>query len=125
MKHDFDEQELDMALEGLFEFIRQQNDNQVKMINPTRYRLMLQTAAQLTTLLKKTTSEGELNITVNPTFNLGAITVELDDLTVDDPLAFADLIHRADNFEIYPLTNGKIKLDITFQSVLKTIGKEF
>lgn len=125
MKHDFDEQELDMALEGLFEFIRQQNDNQVKMINPTRYQLMLQTAAQLTTLLKKTTSEGELNITVNPTFNLGAITVELDDLTVDDPLAFADLIHRADNFEIYPLTNGKIKLDITFQSVLKTIGKEF
>ena len=124
MKHDFDEQELDMALEGLFEFIRQQSDNQVKMINPARYRLMLQTAAQLTALLKKTISEGELNIHVNPTFNLGAISVELDDLSVDDPLAFADLIHRADNFEIFPLTNGKIKLEITFQSVLKTIGKE-
>lgn len=124
MEKDFNELELDIALAGLFEFIQQQPNNQVKTINPARYRLMLQTAAKLTTLLKKATDEGELNITVNPTFNLGAITVELDDLSVDDPLAFADLIHRADNFEIYPLTNGKIKLDITFQSVLKTIGKE-
>ncbi len=124
MEKDFNEHELDIALAGLFEFIQQQPNNQVKIINPARYRLMLQTAAKLTTLLKKTTAEGELNITVNPTFNLGAITVELDDLSVDDSLAFADLIHRADNFEIYPLTNGKIKLDITFQSVLKTIGKE-
>ncbi len=125
MNSDFNEYELDAALEGLFELIRQQPENQMKMINPLRYRLILKTAAQLTRLLRKTVSDGELNIDVNTTFNLGTITVELDELSVDDPLAFADVIRQADNFEIYPLTNGKIKLDITFQSVLKTIGKEF
>lgn len=78
-------------------------------------------AAELTELLRKTVSEGELEIDVDPTFNLGSITVELDSLSVDEPLAFADVIYKADNFEIYPLTNGKIRLDVTFQSVLKTI----
>ena len=78
-------------------------------------------AAEVTDLLRKTVSAGELDIDVDPTFNLGSITVELDSLSVDEPLAFADVIYKADNFEIYPLTNGKIRLDVTFQSVLKTI----
>ena len=121
MNKDFNDRELDVALEGLFELIRQQPKSQAKIICPTRYRLMLRTAAQLTSLLKKTDPKGELYIDVNPTFNMGTITVELDDLSVDAPRAFADLIRSADNFEIYPIANGNIKLTVTFQSVLKSI----
>ena len=121
MNKDFNDRELDVALEGLFELIRQQPKSQAKIICPTRYRLMLRTAAQLTSLLKKTNPKGELYIDVNPTFNMGTITVELDDLSVDAPRAFADLIRSADNFEIYPIANGNIKLTVTFQSVLKSI----
>lgn len=83
--------------------------------------LVPRTAAQLTDLLRKTVSDGALEIDVDTTFNQGSITVELDSLSVDEPLAFADVIYKADNFGIYPLTNGKIRLDVTFQSVLKTI----
>ena len=102
-------------------FMKSMPKAQVKMLNASRYKLMLRTAAQLTDLLRKTVSDGELEIDVDPTFNLGSITVELDSLSVDEPLAFADVIYNADNFEIYPLNNGKIRLDVTFQSVLKTI----
>ena len=52
-------------------------------------------AAELTELLRKTVSAGELEIDVDPTFNLGSITVELDSLSVDEPLAFADVIYKA------------------------------
>lgn len=120
-RRNYEENNFDTVLEGLMGFMKSLPKSQVKMLNPSRYKLMLRTAAQLTDLLRKTVSEGELEIDVDPTFNLGSITVELDSLSVDEPLAFADVIYKADNFEIYPLTNGKIRLDVTFQSVLKTI----
>lgn len=120
-KQNYAENNFETVLEGLMGFMKSLPKSQVKMLNPSRYKLMLRTAAQLTDLLRKTVSEGELEIDVDPTFNLGSITVELDSLSVDEPLAFADVIYKADNFEIYPLTNGKIRLDVTFQSVLRTI----
>lgn len=120
-RQNYEENNFDTVLEGLMGFMKSLPKSQVKMLNPSRYKLMLRTAAQLTDLLRKTVSDGELEIDVDPTFNLGSITVELDSLSVDEPLAFADVIYKADNFEIYPLTNGKIRLDVTFQSVLKTI----
>ena len=120
-RQNYEENNFETVLEGLMGFMKSMPKSQVKMLNPSRYKLMLRTAAQLTDLLRKTVSDGELEINVDPTFNLGSITVELDSLSVDEPLAFADVIYKADNFEIYPLTNGKIKLDVTFQSVLKTI----
>lgn len=120
-RQNYEENNFDTVLEGLMGFMKSLPKSQVKMLNPSRYKLMLRTAAQLTDLLRKTVSDGELKIDVDPTFNLGSITVELDSLSVDEPLAFADVIYKADNFEIYPLTNGKIRLDVTFQSVLKTI----
>ena len=120
-KQNYEENNFETVLEGLMGFMKSMPKDQVKMLNPSRYKLMLRTAAQLTDLLRKTVSDGELEIDVDPTFNLGSITVELDLLSVDEPLAFADVIYKADNFEVYPLTNGKIRLDVTFQSVLKTI----
>ena len=120
-KQNYEENNFETVLEGLMGFMKSLPKSQVKMLNPSRYKLMLRTAAQLTDLLRKTVSDGELEIDVDPTFNLGSITVELDSLSVDEPLAFADVIYKADNFEIYPLTNGKIRLDVTFQSVLKII----
>lgn len=120
-KQNYEENNFETVLEGLMGFMKSMPKSQVKMLNPSRYKLMLRTAAQLTDLLRKTVSDGELEIDVDTTFNQGSITVELDSLSIDEPLAFADVIYKADNFEIYPLTNGKIRLDVTFQSVLKTI----
>ena len=116
-----EERNYDTVLEGLLDFMRNIPQPQLKMINLPRYKLMLKTAAQLTEMLKKATPNGTIDVDVDPVFNLGSVTVELDDLSVTNPLAFANIICKADNFEIYPLTNGKIRFDITFHSVLKTI----
>ena len=121
-QQNFYEQEFDSTLDALLELFKHLPESTVKIINPCRYQLMIQTAAKLTALLRKTMSEGEVNIEINDTFNLGSISVELDSLTITEPLAFSDIICKADNFEIYPLTNGNIRLDIAFQGVLKTLA---
>lgn len=121
-QQNFYEQEFDSTLDALLELFKCLPESTVKIINPYRYQLMMQTTAKLTSLLRKTMSEGEVNIEINDIFNLGSISVELDILTVSEPLDFADIICKADNFEIYPLTNGNIRLDIAFQGVLKTLA---
>ena len=122
MKDYFEENEFETTFDALVDYIRHLPKATVKMINPSRYKLLMRTASQLTDILRKTTPEGELNIEIDDMFNIGSISVELDSLTVENPLAFADAIYKADNFEIYPLTNGRIRLDITFHGVLKNLA---
>lgn len=122
MNNSFEEQNFDSTFDALINYFKHLPKATIKMINPKRYRLMLEVAAQLTDLLKKTLLEGEINIEINQLFNLGSISIELESLTINDPNAFSELICKADNFEIYPLTNGNVKLDITFQSVLRAIA---
>lgn len=116
------EDEFDTTFDALVEYIQCLPKATVKMINPSRYRLLMRTAAQLTNILRKTEPEGEINIEIDDVLNMGSISVELDSLTVEEPPVFADMVFKADNFEVYPLTNGKIRLDVTFQGVLKSLA---
>lgn len=109
------------TLEGLMSFIEELPQATLKVLNLERYRMMIEVAAKLTAVLQENNPEGELTIDVNEKFNLGSISVELDSLTITSPVLFAELICRSDNFEVYPLTNGNIRLDITFQKMLKSV----
>lgn len=122
MKNYFEENEYETTFDALMDYIKCLPKATVKMINLSRYRLLMRTASQLTDLLRKTEPEGEINIEIDKTFNLGSISVEMDSLTIEDPHAFADAIYKADNFEIYPLVTGKIRLDVTFHGVLKNLA---
>ena len=121
MNEYFDENEFDTTLDALIEYVYSLPKPKLKIINPERYRLMLQCAAELAALLRETTETAEVNIDINDFFSTGAVSVVLNSLTVYDPAAFSQLISHAENFEIYPLTNGKIRLAISFHSVLETI----
>lgn len=122
MRNSFEENDYETTFDALVDYIKFLPKATVKMINRSRYRLLMRTAAQLTDILRKTEPEGELNIEIDDALNLGSISVELDSLTVEEPLTFADMIYKADNFEVYPLTNGKIRLDVTFHGVLKKLA---
>ncbi len=122
MNNSFEEQNYDTAFDALLDFINFLPKNTVKMIDFERYKTMMQTAAELKDILAENDEKGELEIELFDTFNAGSIKTELDELTVINTPQFAAMIAKANNFEIYPKTNGKIQLNITFQSVLKTIG---
>ena len=121
MNCEFEEQNYDTTFEALLDFLNCLPKNKVKIINFDRYKIMMQTAAELKDILAETNEQGELEIDICDMFNAGSIKTELDELTVLDTKQFSAMIAKADNFEIYPKINGKIQLNITFQSVLKTI----
>jgi hypothetical protein len=47
-----------------------------------------------------------------------AITVSTNDLTVYDMQMFSKAIEKADNFQIYPTADERIKFDILFEDVI-------
>lgn len=51
-------------------------------------------------------------------FGSVAIRIVTNDVTVYDTAAFADAIKHADNFQIYPTADDRIKLDILFEGVI-------
>ncbi len=121
MSNEFEDNNYDTTFEALLDFINTLPKGKVKMIDLERYKTMMQTTVELKNILVQTGAEGELEIDLCDTFNMGSIKAELEELTVLDTKQFAAMIEKADNFEIYPKTNGKIQLNIAFQSVLKTI----
>ena len=116
--------EFETALDALIEFFDFLPKNTVKMIDFERYKTMMQTAAELQKILAESVGEGELDIDICDMFNMGSISVRLADLTVRNIPQFVRMISKADNFEIYPRTDGTMQLNITFQSVLKTLARE-
>lgn len=123
MKKEFEENdyEYDTTVDALLAFIDLLPKDKVKMIDFDRYKIMMQTAAELKDILCENHEEGQLDIDICEMFNMGSITAQLSDLTICNIPQFTEMISKADNFEIYPRTDGTIQLNITFQSMLKAI----
>lgn len=107
--------------EYFIDYINSLPQSTVKIINMDNYLKMLQVLKSLQNLLQKTSSEWKITFEINDKFNLGCIYLELFELSVLIPHDFAKIIDRCDNFEIYPLNNGTIRIDIVFQNVLCSI----
>ena len=111
-------------MDNFVEWLKSQPQPKFKILNTDKYFLIIQLAYELKRILAEAIPCGEINVTVDEDFNHGAITIELGDLTVYDTKTFAGIIALADNIEVYPLTSGKIRLDLTFQAVLKGVYAE-
>lgn len=121
MRNEFYEERHDNVIDALMSFLDMLPKNTVKMINFERYKDMMQTAAELKEILAENQEEGQLEINIRDMFNMGSITADMPELTVDNIPKFMRMISKADNFEIYPKINGTLQLNITFQSVLKNM----
>lgn len=120
MNENFDP-EFDPTLDALIAFLGSIPEPAVKMLNLPVYQRMLKACAGLQRLLAPINDSGEINLKVDRQFNFGSVSAELDDLEIHTPEQFAKVILLADNFEVYPLTNGRIRLALGFSSVLKPV----
>lgn len=111
----------DTAFDALMGFLNYLSENTVKVINLARYKTMMQTAAELKEILSAGQGKGEFDVEICDLLNYGAITVTLDELVAQDTALFAAMIARADNFEVYPRTDGRIQLNIMFYAMLDTV----
>lgn len=51
-----------------------------------------------------------------------SISVETDEFIVEDIKAFLAVAEKADNFEIYPLTNGNLRMAFMFRNVMNELS---
>jgi len=116
-----EEKEALRVFDALVEQIRKMPKPTVTMLDMGRYAMMMRTAERLRRAV------GDENIIkieteIDQTFLLGSITMELTELTVTSPRLLIAALFAVDTFEVYPLTNGNIRLGVTFRSVLKPIA---
>lgn len=114
-------EKMDTLLESLMEFMNLLPQATVKLINPIRYRAMMESVFNLKNLLADEYEEGEINIQINDKLNLGAVSVELEDFSVSNMQKFLKILVTADCFEVFPLTNGQLRVELTFQGMLKAL----
>ena len=115
------EAEAETFVDSLCEWISA-HQPEVKLINPFRYQDVLLAKQLLDGLLRECGEEGQAEIELCPIFSCASLKVEVDCFEVRKPEAFKNLLTLANNFECYPLTNGRMRLAFMFYEVMMTIS---
>lgn len=90
------------------------NKNRVKAINDAHNRLEK--------IIHEYTPKANVQINMSELNDGSAyLSVETDELVVHNVQDFISIIKEANNFEIYPLNNGKIKITIMFNGIMEII----
>ncbi len=116
-KNLIDELESNPILDSLCNFIRN-GQPAVKVLNLKRYYEILFAKEALDDLLRQNGEEIMSEIKFHPTFSSASLAVEVESFEVTDMVAFKLAMSRADNFEFYPLINGKVRLAFVFQRMM-------
>lgn len=117
---EWEENEL-WEVDMLVDYIKQIARPELKIIDPAR----IASATKAKTILDRAFMEAKSNaravVQLDPFFSTATVSAEAEDLVFYDPQAFSLAIADADNFEVYPLENGKIRISIMFYWAFRTI----
>lgn len=107
-------------------FLKQFDEWQSKphmfIVNNKRMKVMESAYNQLEKIIHKYTPEANIEVNMSIVNDGSAsISVETDELVVHNVQDFISIIKEANNFEIYPLNNGNIKIAIMFNGVMNII----
>jgi len=106
--------------DGILTFLEErikESQPKVSVLNFKRYMEMMAAKKALNELLRQN-NEPECRVKVFPSFCSGSLSAEFENLEVCDLKLFFDIMARADNFEIYPLVSGKVRIAFMFRSLL-------
>ena len=105
------------TVDALIEWLRRTTpEKQLMVMNPYRMRDLYECGYRLRALLLPDDPDTVVTVDARPP-ELGdgcAVRVECDSITVEDPAQFQAAVRKADNFEFYPLVNGKLRMALMF-----------
>lgn len=108
-------------IEELCAFLRN-NQPQMQYLDLRRYSEMLSAKTQLESILIDEGTQTNLSVRLEPQFQYGVLTTELDEWTVSTTEEWKKAIRLTDGYEVYPLTNGRIRVAFLFRRMMKAIG---
>lgn len=108
------------VLEAMCQLMRMTPDR-TKLLEVERWKEMLTAKEFLEEILREIGEETTVRIHMDLSFSAAALTVELEDFYVLKPEKFVEIIRLADNFEVYPLRNGGMRMGFTFCRMMRTV----
>lgn len=115
---DFDPEELEETIRELAMMIEEQ-ESEPQVLNLPRMLQMVQAYKQLQSIA---CNDWKITTVVHkPVTSMGVICIEAEDLIFDRMTEINKVLASADNMEIYPLTNGNIRMTIAFHGITKAV----
>lgn len=104
--------------------VLQEAGRENKKLDLPRWEKMLAAKEKLDKMLKQYGGEGS-TVKIFPTFSSAAVSVEVDSFEVcgKEKGVFFEILKSANNMEVLPLTNGRLRLSLVFRGVLYTEKK--
>ena len=116
-------EEVEEMLNSLTELIGEQAENEnnrTAIINPDKIKGVLYTYKVLKYLTKGT--EAKVTYKLNePYRSMGSVNVVGKNLTFSKPEWFMVAVKLASNFNVYPKTDGTVRMDFTFHGLTTTL----
>lgn len=110
-----------MELDAEFQKIKEYLDApKIGVTNLARQRELLDSYAKIKNLILSEDPEATIEI-VEGALQFGSVAIKAvtTNVTVYDTAEFAEAIKNADNFQIYPTTDDRVKFDILFEGVIE------
>lgn len=100
-----------------------ENQNHMFVVNKDRMKKVEQAYDIFEEIIHTYSPDAKVEMEINTPISDGSAVIwaETDELIVKNIGDFVTVIQNADNFEIYPMTDGNIKIAITFQNVMTLI----
>ena len=112
--------ELDEFLSILAEKAKAHEKSQgAQIISADRFKTLKRSLTILTDIVMKVSPDAVITYELDNGLNIGhaVIRIETDEISVTDVEQFIAAIRFADNFEIYPLTDGRLRMTIMFHGM--------
>jgi hypothetical protein len=109
--------ELDAELQKIKEWVEAPK---VGVVNPSKMQEVMDSYVIIRNIIRSSDPDATIEI-VEGALQMGAVSISAvtSDVTVYDTATFAEAIKNADNFQVYPRTDDKVKLDILFEGVIE------
>ena len=116
--YEFDPEEIEETIRELAMMIDAQ-ESEPQVLNLPRMLQMVQAYKQLQCIA---CDDWKITTVVHkPVTSMGVICIEAEDLIFDRMTEINKVLANADNMEIYPLTNGNIRMTIAFHGITKPV----
>lgn len=118
------DEEVDEALDALITTVAEglvEQDSKTAVINPYKIQQVLYTYKVLKYLVKGTKGASVSYELHEPFKSMGSVSVVGKNLVFRKPEWFMKAVELADNFEVYPKTDGTLQMDFTFHGLTKPI----
>jgi len=110
-----------MELDAEFQKFKEYLDApKMGVVNLTRQREVMDSYTMIKNIILSEDPDATIEI-IEGALQLGSVAIRAvtSDVTVYDTAAFAEATKNADNFQIYPTADDRVKLDILFEGVIE------